>query len=51
MVSSVDLPVLHHIFLPAGDVQQRPYSSSLPYRAVLGRRLKAALSHRTEPTN
>jgi hypothetical protein len=33
MVSSVDLPVLHHIFLPAGDVQQRPYSSSLPFRA------------------
>jgi len=32
MVSSVDLPVLHHIFVPAGDVQQRPYSSSLPYR-------------------
>ena len=25
--------MLHHIFLPAGDVQQRPYSSSLPYRA------------------
>jgi hypothetical protein len=33
MVSSVDLPVLHHGFVPAGDVQQRPYSSSLPYRA------------------
>ena len=33
MVSSVDLPVLHHVFLPATDVQQRPYSSSLPYRA------------------
>jgi hypothetical protein len=33
LVSSVDLPVLHHIFLPATDVQQRPYSSSLPYRA------------------
>jgi hypothetical protein len=32
-VSSVDLPVLHHGFLPARDVQQRPYSSSLPYRA------------------
>jgi hypothetical protein len=32
MVSSVDLPVLHHVFVPAGDVQQRPYSSSLPYR-------------------
>ena len=33
LVSSVDLPVLHHIFVPAADVQQRPYSSSLPYRA------------------
>ena len=32
MVSSVDLPVLHHIFVPSGDVQQHPYSSSLPYR-------------------
>jgi hypothetical protein len=32
-VSSIDLPVLHHLFVPAGDVQQRPYSSSLPYRA------------------
>jgi hypothetical protein len=33
MVSSIDLPVLHHVFVPASDVQQRPYSSSLPYRA------------------
>jgi hypothetical protein len=33
LVSSVDLPVLHHIFVPAADAQQRPYSSSLPYRA------------------
>jgi hypothetical protein len=32
-VTSVDAPVLHHLFLPAGDVQQRPYSCSLPYRA------------------
>jgi hypothetical protein len=32
-VSSVDLPVLHHGFVPAADVQQRPYTSSLPYRA------------------
>ena len=23
LVTSVDLPILHHIFLPAGDVQQR----------------------------
>ena len=33
MVTSVDLPVLHHLFVPATDVQQRPYSTSLPYRA------------------
>jgi hypothetical protein len=33
LVTSVDLPVLHHVFVPAGDVQQRPYSSSLPYCA------------------
>jgi hypothetical protein len=33
MVTSVDAPVAHHLFVPAGDVQQRPYSSSLRYRA------------------
>jgi len=33
LVSSVDLPVLHHFFVPATDVQQRAYSSSLPFRA------------------
>jgi hypothetical protein len=33
MVSSVDRPVLHHVFVPATDFQQRVYSSSLPYRA------------------
>jgi hypothetical protein len=33
MVTSADLPLMHHLFLPAGDVQQRPYTSSLPYRA------------------
>jgi hypothetical protein len=33
LVTSVDLPVLHHLFLPASDMQQRIYSSSLPYRA------------------
>ena len=33
MVTSIDAPVLHHLFVPASDVQQRPYSSSLPYRA------------------
>jgi hypothetical protein len=33
LVSSVDRAILHHIFVPATDAQQRPYSSSLPYRA------------------
>ena len=33
LVTSVDRPLLHHVFVPATDVQQRPYSSSLPYRA------------------
>lgn len=33
LVTSADLPVVHHVFLPASDVQQRPYTSSLPYRA------------------
>ena len=33
MVTTVDAPLIHHLFVPASDVQQRPYSSSLPYRA------------------
>ena len=33
LVTSADYPLLHHFFLPARDVQQRPYTSSLPYRA------------------
>ena len=33
LVSSVARPALHHVFVPAGDVQQRPYSCALPYRA------------------
>lgn len=37
MVTSVDAPVLHHLFVPSSDVQLRPYSSSLPYVAE-GRR-------------
>jgi hypothetical protein len=34
LVTSADYPLLHHIFLPAVDAQQRPYTSSLPYRAA-----------------
>ena len=33
LVTSVDRPVLHHVFVPATDFQQRVYTSSLPYRA------------------
>jgi len=33
MVTSAEPPLIRHVFLPAGDVQQRLYSSSLPYRA------------------
>ena len=33
LVTSAESPGVRHVFLPAGDVQQRPYSSSLPYRA------------------
>jgi hypothetical protein len=33
LVTSVDRPILHHVFVPASDVQQRIYTSSLPYRA------------------
>jgi hypothetical protein len=33
LVTSADVPIVHHAFLPAADVWQRPYTSSLPYRA------------------
>lgn len=33
VITSLDIPVLHHLFVPATDAQQRVYSSSLPYRA------------------
>lgn len=33
MVTSVDAPVLHHLFVPADDIRRRPYTSSLPYGA------------------
>ena len=49
LVTSVDLPVLHHVFLPAGDVQQRPYSSSLPYRAGDELLIVGALPDRASP--
>jgi hypothetical protein len=42
-------PVLHHVFLPAGDVQQRPYSSALPYAAGDRRFLVGALPDASAP--
>jgi hypothetical protein len=33
LISSIDRPLLHHIFVPVRDVWQAPFSSSLPYRA------------------
>lgn len=49
MVSSIDLPVLHHVFVPAADVQQRPYSSSLPYEAPGGLYLVGVLPRKGSP--
>jgi hypothetical protein len=33
MVTSIDAPILHRIFVPVLDAQQAPYSSSLAYRS------------------
>jgi hypothetical protein len=49
LVTSADYPLLHHIFLPARDVQQRPYSSSLPYRANDELFLVGAVAQRSSP--
>ena len=49
LVTSADYPLLHHIFLPALDVQQRPYTSSLPYRACGELFLVGALPRRESP--
>lgn len=43
LVTSADLPVLHHVFLPTRDLQERPYTSALPYRAGDERFLVGAL--------
>ena len=48
-VTSADYPLLHHIFLPALDVHQRPYTSSLPYRASGELFLVGALPRRESP--
>ncbi|MFL5847103.1 MAG: hypothetical protein ACJ762_20690 [Solirubrobacteraceae bacterium] len=33
LVSTVDAPVLHHLFVPSPTARSRPYTSSLPYGA------------------
>src|SRR4051794_10473840 len=43
LVTSIDAPVLHHVFVPAGGIDRRPYSSSLPYEAGGERFLVGAL--------
>jgi hypothetical protein len=49
LVTSADLPVAHHVFLPATDTQQRPYSSSLPYTAGGERFLIGAMPDPASP--
>jgi hypothetical protein len=49
LVTSADYPLVHHIFLPARDVQQRPYTSSLPYRAGDDLFLVGAVPRRDSP--
>lgn len=49
LVTSIDLPIVHHVFVPAGDVQQRIYSSSLPFRAGDERFIVGALPDPRSP--
>jgi hypothetical protein len=49
LVSSADLPIVHHGFLPAADVWQRPYTSSLPYRAADQLFIVGAVPHEDGP--
>ena len=49
LVSSADHPLGHFIFLPARDVWQRPYTSSLPYRAGSDSFLLGALADPASP--
>src|SRR5918995_4325034 len=49
LVTSVDLPLVHHVFVPAGDVQDRIYSSSLPFSAGEERFLIGALPRSNSP--
>jgi hypothetical protein len=44
-ISSVDRPILHHLFVPSGEVWAAPYSSSLPFRSGPRRFLLGLLPH------
>ncbi|MCA1697607.1 MAG: hypothetical protein LC790_01360 [Actinobacteria bacterium] len=49
LVTSFDLPVLNRVLVFARDVQQRPYSSGLPYRAGSRRFVIGALPEMSSP--
>jgi hypothetical protein len=49
LVTSGRRPVLHHVFLPADYVQQRPYSSAIPYAAGDRRFIVGALPDARAP--
>jgi hypothetical protein len=49
LVSSGDLPVVRHLFLPSKDFQARPYTSSLPYEAGSERFLIGLLPRDSSP--
>lgn len=49
LVTSGRRPLLHHVFLPARDVQQRPYSSAIPYAAGEQRFVVGALPDHGAP--
>jgi hypothetical protein len=49
LVTSADLPIIHHVFLPARDVQQRPYTSAIPFRTGSRRFLVGALPRSDSP--
>jgi hypothetical protein len=48
-VTSVGLPGLHQVFVPATDVQQRPYTTALPYRAGSERFVIGVVPHPMSP--
>jgi hypothetical protein len=49
LVTSADLPLVHHIFLPARDTQERPYTSALRFRAGAEQFIVGALPRADSP--